>query len=474
MKKDKVLFIVPFSSEHAHFTGKENIDNVKQEIRVYPYLGVCYLISGLENQDYDVELIDAPAENLNMDGLIKKVKEIDPKIVGLTITTFQLNAAYRIVNAVKQAVPSAKIILGGVHINHSPEDFKYFNADYGLRGDCEFTIKELVEDILKKKSAKKIKGIVYKEKNKLVITEPSIINDIDSIKHPDRTKLNKKKYIYPLFNRSFTTIISSRGCPYKCVYCGLPYNRQYKKRNIKDIIEELKTIESLGYGYVSFSDDIFTLDRQRVIEICKEIKKNNFKFKWGCSTRIDRVDYELLKIMKDSGCIDIRFGIESGNERVRKEIIHKEISDEQCIKAINASKKAGLVVTGFFLFGHPNETFKEMLDTAEFPKKLNLDFISIGIVIPIPNSETFFYALKEKKLDKTIWRDVILGKKELPFYNPRDISVEKMKKLLAKSIRSFYLRPKYILNQMISVKNMSDLSIRVRMGINYLLNRGFE
>jgi len=480
MVNPKVLFIVPSFSEHDQFRGEINknikTNKKKKELRVYPYLGVCYLMAGLKHNqriDYDIDLIDAPAENFTLNELIREIKRKNPAIIAITITTFTLRAAKLVIEGCRKEIPSAKIIIGGVHINHSPEDFRYFGADYGLRGDCEFTIKPLVEAILDNKSVKKIPGIMYMEGNKFIMDKnPPIIENLDSIPFPDRSKLKAENYIFPLFNKKFTTIIGSRGCPYHCVYCGLPYNRKYKKRSVENIIQELKQLQTLGYEFVSFSDDIFTLDNERIFELCREIKRNKISLKWGCSTRADCVTYPLLKALKDAGCLDIRFGIESGNERIRKEIITKKIPDEQFVKSVNWAKKARLVVTGFFLFGHPTETEKNMIETMEFAKKINVDYVSFGIVVPIPSSGTFIQALKEKKIDKYIWRDVINGAKEVPFYSPEKISLDFMKDLRMKANRSFYLRPKYILTQLIQIRSLSDFLFRAKWGVNLLFNRG--
>ncbi|GAF82256.1 unnamed protein product, partial [marine sediment metagenome] len=126
----------------------------------------------------------------------------------------------------------------------------------------------------------------------------------------------------------------------------------------------------------------------------------------------------------------------------------------------------------FFLFGHPSETKKNMIETMEFAKKINVDYVSFGIVVPIPRSGTFNQALKEKKINNNIWRDVILGKKEVPFYAPRDIPLDFMKELRIKANRSFYLRPKYILEQLTRIRSISDLLFRAKWGLNLLFNRG--
>jgi anaerobic magnesium-protoporphyrin IX monomethyl ester cyclase len=472
---NKILFIVPPCSEHDTNKGKTDLDKKKKELRVYPYLGVGYLISSLNHNkrlDYEVNLIDSPAENLSINELVEKAAQINPKVICITLTTFAIRIGHIMINELKEKLPQVKIILGGVHINHSSQDFKYFNADYGLRGDCEFTIKKLVEGILENTNVKEIPGVMYKENGELVMNEPAIIEDLDSIQFPDRSLLKPENYLFPLFNKKFTTIISSRGCPYKCIYCGLPYNRKYKKRSVDNVMQEVKEIQNLGFEFVSFSDDIFTMDRDRVLEICKRMKQDNINIKWGCSTRADRVDYELLKTMYDAGCIDIRFGVESGNERVRNKIIQKGVSDQTIINAVKWAKKAGLVTTGFFLFGQPTETVEEMKETVEFAKKVNFDFANFSIVVPIPSSGTFEAGIKEGKFDSNLWRDIIQGKKEIPFYTPDGVTIEEMQKIRHYANRNFYLRPKYILSQIASIKNPKDFVMRFKSGVNLLFYRG--
>jgi radical SAM superfamily enzyme YgiQ (UPF0313 family) len=477
MSKPKVIFIVPPFSEHAQRKGKSSKSpSKKSELRVYPSLGICYLISSLENDkkiNCDIELIDSPAENMNMEELINELHKRNPSIICITMTTFTLRATKLLVDACRKQLPSSKIVLGGIHLNHSPEEFVCFDADYGLRGDCEYTIRELIKAMLlhKNEDIKKIKGIIYRGNQKLIISSPATIENLDLIPFPDRTRLKAEKYIYPLFNKKFTTLIGSRGCPYKCIYCGLPHNNKFKTRSVDNILKELRLIASQGYEYVSFSDDIFTMNKHRVIELCKGMISQSIDLIWGCATRADCVDYELLVLMKKAGCMDIRFGIESGNDRVRNQIIHKNIPDSRYIEVIAMAKKAGLITIGFFLFGQPTETLKEMEQTITFAKRLKLDYASFGITVPIPNSELFNCAINENKTDKNIWKDVIYGKKEIPFYSPETVSIKKMKVLLAKANRSFYLRPKYILDQISNVHSLGALLFKIRIGFNFLKNR---
>jgi len=314
--KPKLIFVNPPYEEYGAGKGRRG------QIRVYPSLGIAYLISSLETDpdiDCDIKLIDCCADDLDVEGLLARLVAEQPAMVLITVGTFTIRVTKQITDACRKALPAARIVLGGIHFNHSPREFKHFDADYALRGDCEFTIRTLIKCMLKndEDGIRNIEGIIYKDGGDVVFKKPAGIKDLDSIPFPDRTRLDPGKYIYPLFDKKFTTIIGSRGCPYKCVYCGLPNNLSYRRRSVENIIEELKTIVARGYEYVSFSDDLFSLDRKRVLELCAQIQANKLCFEWGCATRADCVDYELLSTMKAAGCRDVRFGIETGVEKLR-------------------------------------------------------------------------------------------------------------------------------------------------------------
>ncbi len=461
--KPKLIFVNPPYEEYAAGKGRRG------QIRVYPSLGVSYLISSLETDpdvDCDIKLIDCGADDLGVEGLMERLAAEQPAVVLITVGTFTLRAAKQITDACRKALPSARIVLGGIHFNHSPGEFKHFDAGYALRGDCEFTIRALIKCMLNNdaEGIRNIEGIVYKADGELVVGKPAGIRDLNSIPFPDRTRLDPQKYIYPLFDKKFTTIIGSRGCPYKCVYCGLPNNLSYRKRSVENIVEELKTIVARGYEYVSFSDDLFSLERNRVLDLCAQIHANGLRFEWGCATRADCVDYELLCTMRAAGCRDVRFGIETGVEKLRKKIIGKNITNDQCVASVRDAKRAGLVVVGFFIFGHPSETLEDMRETSRFANSLELDYIGISIGIPIPNSGLCKVALAEGILDERIWEHVLMGQKEIPRYHPPGVSLDAMSQLLSQSMRSFYLRPSYAMRQVRSIRSVQDLVFRIKTG----------
>lgn len=256
-------------------------------------------------------------------------------------------------------------------------------------------------------------------------------------------------------------MITSRGCPYNCIFCALPVRRPYRMHSIERVIREMEEIEGLGYEYVEIQDDMFTLNERRTRKLCEEMKKRRIGLKWGCETRADKVNYELLKAMKEAGCLNIKFGVESGSERVRNEVIGKGESNETIERTFRLCKELGIKTVAYFMFGHPSETLEEMRETLDFAKKLRPDYVEFHLSVPIPGSRLFEIAVEEGKLEEGAWDELVFGK-EIPVYVPDGVSLREMEALRKEGYKSFYLNPKRILEELRDIKNFSSLRVKLR------------
>ncbi len=313
----------------------------------------------------------------------------------------------------KKINPSCKVILGGAHASSLYKQIlENFPIDAVIVGEGELTISELAKAWENKKSIKKIKGIAIKEKNRVIFNgcrEP--ITDLDSLPFPEH-ELCKKT----IKENKTITMITSRGCPFSCIFCSTSqfWGRRWRARSAKNVVDEIEYVKK-KFPYITrifFEDDEFTVDNQRVIDICNEIIKRKIKINWQCSSRVDTVNEEMLRKMKESGCNNISYGIESGSRKILN-VIEKRITPEQIERAIKLTEKVGLHYDQFLMVGNPGENWQTVKETADFIKKfkkMNVD--SVGKLQIYPNTRVYEISKREGIIDDSYW----LTKKLVPFY----------------------------------------------------------
>jgi len=444
---------------------KEDVENEGFYLN-YPHLGLAYLASMLEKNKFTVRIIDSSASLININEIIKILKEEKPSIIGITVTTQTLRSVYLLVKEIKKASIKSEIVLGGPHISAEPEIIKKIDVKYGFVGEAEYGLIKLCEFIIRKKgSINNIKGLVYKKNHKLKINERDFIKNLDLLPFPARRLLPNDKYFSPVISGRITSMIATRGCPFNCIYCSrAAMGRQCFHRSPENIAEEMKEcVEKYNVKYIEFVDDTFTIKQDKILSLCKLIKEKNIKVKWGCQTRANLVDKKLLKEMHSAGCMKISFGVETGSQRVRY-LLNKYISDEAFRNACKWCKEIGIETNAFFMFGHPTETIEEMEQTIKFAKELDTDYAAFYITTIVPASLLFNIALKEKLVNSDVWEKYMLGKVELPAYIPEKLNFKILEEMHRKAFRSFYLRPKYILKRIFKLKNFSELRNTVRIG----------
>ena len=288
-------------------------------------LGLGYLAAVLEGEKHEVKIIDAAAEGLSIERIIKRILNFSPDIIGITTLTVSVHSCYELAKEIKKRFPEIKIVVGGPHITSNSDDvLKYSEVDIAVIGEGEITFKELIEAMEKGEDIEKVKGLAFNTKGKVFFPSPrEFISNLDILPFPARhlfpvglykPQPNDQKKL-PKFS-----IISSRGCPYSCIFCDKNvFKNRYRSFSPKYIVEEMfHLVKEFKAGDIAFVDSTFTPSKDRVYGIVEEIKKANLNVTWTCSVRGDVLDRQLLKDMKDAGCWRIRLGIESGNNEVLK------------------------------------------------------------------------------------------------------------------------------------------------------------
>ncbi len=341
----------------------------------WPPLGLLYIASSLRaRRDDEVRVIDAFCAGLSVDGLAARVVAERPDVFGINCSTHTFLSAIAVLEGVRKALPGTTLVMGGYHATFAAERIlrAYPCVDVVLKGEAERSFPQLLDRVEAGRSPRDVDGVSVLEDGALVERPTAVIQDLDALPFPDRTLLSGVEYGYayrdiPLTHGKFTTICSSRGCPFSCRYCSCATfsMRRWRARSAGNVVEEIVGLQEGGYRSAVFVDDNFTLDRKRVVEICDLLQERRVRMRFYCEGRVDNAPIELLRAMKRAGFDVIYFGVESVSDHVLK-YYDKRISAERSRQAIWDAKRAGMLVIASFIIGAPMESEEDILRTIRF------------------------------------------------------------------------------------------------------------
>jgi len=441
----------------------------KKEITpIFPPLGLAYIAAVLKKNGIEVKILEANAHNLDNTQIESCIKEYSPDFVGITSTTSLIEEAHQIALLCPKKI---KVIIGGIHASSMPQETleKFERFDYLIRGEGEFTMLELVQ----KKVISKIKGLSYKKGGKIIHNPERELNDnLDELPFPARELLPMNKYFSAGAKQNPSDyILSSRGCPYQCIFCAdhLVHGKKFRFRSPESIIQEVEEIYKRGARDWDFVDDNFTLLNERVEKFCDLMiqKGLNKHMSWRCSNgiRVDRITPELLKKMKEAGCYMVSLGIESGNEEILNNM-KKSINLEKVRQAVKWCRKAKIETRGLFMFGNLGENKKTMRDTINFAKSLDLDTATFHITIPFPNTEYWKIIKKEGEIYPKNYRDYIAYGNVI--FHHGELDEKTLMEMQKTAYREFYFRPKIIFKALKDMKNTEKIKLYVNAGMAFL------
>ncbi len=434
-----------------------------------PPMGLALLGAVLEKAGYNVTIIDANALRLTAETVARQVTGTDVAL--LTAMTPTINAALRIAGALKRERADLPIILGGAHATLLPEETLSIapEIDIIVRGEGEKTIIELLKSIATNQSLEHIHGITYR-KSARITTNPASTDyiDLDSLPFLAYHLLPRSRYRpHPPHGRAlpFAALITSRGCPYRCSYCSKPvFGKMFRGQSPQRVIEEVKYFKKeFGAKEIAFYDDVFTLDKKRAFAIADGLLREDIGVYWTCETRVNLVDRELLRHMKQAGCYAIAYGIESGSSEIR-EIIHKDISKEQILNAVRMTHEVGLQTVGYFMIGSPGESPETIRSTIDFAKALRLDFAQFAITTPFPGTELYEIYMRGKT-EHIPWDNFIYegtGKSVTPVFESEQLSRIDLQSWSRKAYKEFYLRPSYVWQRIRRMRSLGDLKVNAK------------
>ena len=452
---------------------------IDEERGFNPPLGLLYLAGYLKSRsEHQIFGLDAQAEGLDYNDEFKqRIKNANPALVGITAMTFTLLDVIKTIALVREVgkVLNKKIsiVLGGPHVHLFPEEtINLKGVDFVIKGEGEIPFYKLVESLEGRGELSGIDGLVYLSQGK-IINNPvgELLENLDDLSFPDRELLPIEKYNSILSSdRIVTTMFTSRGCPFQCAFCDRPHlGKKFRARSARSVVDEMEECLRLGIDEILIYDDTFTVDRQRTLDICAEIIKRRLKFVWDIRARVDTVDEEVLRNLKQAGCARIHFGVESGTEKILK-VLNKGIHLTQVEIAFKAAKKLGIETLAYFMIGAPTETRADIFKTIKFAKKLNPDYAHITILTPYPGTLIYRQALSEGVIKNDYWKEFARQPKKglQTRYWEKELNQEELFKLLGKFYRQFYSRPSFILRQLFKIRSWGDFVKRVKTGFKIL------
>ena len=357
----------------------------------YPPLGLAYLSSRVKQDGFEARIFDfGLTPDLAIEDAAAQIGAFDPDVVGISTWTHTYAKSVQLAQAVRRA-SDAVTVFGGPHASIFPQDTaREPDVDYVVYGEGEETFAELCRALRDGDCVKDVEGLCYERDDEIVQTAPRpLIKELDRLPFPDRDGLRIGDY--PLKTQDgqpMTTVLTSRGCPYRCVYCykGL-FGTRYRQRSAEGICDEVEQIVAeYGIRNMYFVDDLFVFNTKRLERFLALVRERNIQIDWQCLARVDRLEPEHYEAMADAGCVEIHFGVESGDPGILK-AIGKRISPAQVRSAVSCASQAGIRTKGYFMTGLPGDTMGTMRKTLRFACGLGLDDAMFSLTTPLPGTE---------------------------------------------------------------------------------------
>ncbi|MBK7761699.1 MAG: cobalamin-dependent protein [Deltaproteobacteria bacterium] len=442
--------------------NEPGIKTVKENYGIFPSLSLLYVAGILESAGAEVLFIDAHAEGLTLDETVARLEAFGPSYIGYTITTYLFFQTLDWIKAIK-ARTGTPTIVGGVHLSIYPRETLTHEAiDYAVTGEAELSLPNLLHALENRRDLRDVKGVAFRvggstqEGGEVIVTPTEKTIDVDEVPFPARRLIDNSLY-YSFISKykNFTCFITSRGCPYKCIFCEQG-SKAFRARSPKNVVDELELcVNEFGIRELDFFDSSFTIRKDRVIEICEEINRRKLDIVWAARTRVDCITKDVLSAMRRAGCARIYYGVESGNREILK-VLKKSTSLELVKRVVRETREEGIDTFGYFMLGNPYETPATIRQTIRLAIDMDLDYAQFSKVTPMPATEMYTMMLEETGRD--YWREFVLNPHDELVPRPRctmtDAEIQRWTRI---AYLRFYYRPEMIKRQLSRVKSVDEL-----------------
>ena len=450
----------------------ERISNVAQTT-LGPPLGLAYMAAVLQQQGFDVSILDANALGLTDAGTVEAMVNHQPQVVGFTAVTPTVDQCGRLAARLRQRAPSCLIVLGGIHASALPEETlrRAPALDLIVRGEADTRFAQILHALRAGGDLHDQAGVTFRDHSgEPVSTAPSTdLEDLDALPFPARDLLPMERYVSP-DGHGFSTILGARGCPGRCLYCSVNqlFGARLRNRAPELVAREMsETLHQFGTRTFGFLDDTFTTNRRWVLELCQAMVDAGLpgRVRWFCLTRVDRVDPELLAVMKAAGCFKVELGIESGDQQVL-DSLGKGTNTRQVLDAFGWAREAGMETMAFVMLFSPEETPRSLRNTMDLVFQADPDLLQASFCTPYPGTELARRCERKGIAVSPDWSRYIFLTD--PVMDHPLFSRDEMLRWQRRLLRSFYLRPRIALRLLRAAAHSGELKGFARSAVSAL------
>lgn len=458
----KVLLLIPPTDLTKSYGDLKKFSNPQ------PAIGFAYIAAVLRENGYGVKVVDAYVNEYQLAEILDIISQYSPDVIGISVLTPSAEIVYEIARNIRTEYPQIKLVMGNMHASLFADEILSNNyADFIVHREGELTMLALIRTLEKGENIEGVGGISFK-KNGVTVenTLNSHIENLDDLPLPawdlfplDKYSTDPRTELIKGFVEM--QILATRGCPNQCTFCSSRTERslgsKYRKRDPKLVVDEMVYMhERYGSKVFSFMDLAFPMVRKHAVDLCNELIKRglNKKFKWITECRVKPLDEELLCLLKEAGCERLCFGIESGNNNTLK-LLKKNFTTDDVRKAVKMAHNAGIEIDGMFMIGLPEETEEMIKETIDFAIELNVRYAIFNLFVPYPGCELWDTLTSQNKITFKSWSEftsypTYSGGE--PVYVPDGLTHEQMMNLQKYAMRRFYLRPRFVYNELKRLK----------------------
>jgi anaerobic magnesium-protoporphyrin IX monomethyl ester cyclase len=438
MRPQTVVFVEP-----PYVCWDRRRDRVREGEEEIPGIGTLVLAAVVRARGHCVHIVDGKRTGTPVDEVALSVARLAPDHVGISATTISIHNAGRIAARVKALVPSAVVTVGGPHVSAIPErTLEMFPGfDFGIVGEGERSYPELIA----RPDGRDVPGLVYRDGDVVRVNPAAPFLDGDELDAlPDPAwdlvpdfPLHFQPNVFNYRATPVASVVTSRGCPFSCTFCDRSTSgRRGRFHGVDRVIAICRRLERLGVRHVLFYDDLFTVNRRRVVELCERFLAERFRFTWSCNSHPNLLDADHLRLMRRAGCWQIAYGIESGSQRVL-DVVKHEVKIPRMLETLRETREAGIRVKGLLMMAHPTEAEDSLRETVRFLRTAPLDLAQITKFTPYPGTPSYPTVRQHGTFDEDWERMNAMNW----VFVPRGLTAETLERWFRRAYTAFYTRP---------------------------------